>query len=158
MERINKFYLIIGLAITCCLFFGIAANADELDESTTITFSGPVEVPGQVLPAGTYLFKLADNGSDPNLVEIFNADGTRLHATLETIPTDLQKATDHTTVTLTKQGSGTPDALLKWIYPGDLTGHEFLYSAQQKKELVQNRQQTIVTHVNSTNSEAQAGE
>ena len=37
------------------------AYADEWDQKTIFTFSAPVEIPGQVLGAGTYVFKLADS-------------------------------------------------------------------------------------------------
>jgi hypothetical protein len=33
------------------------ASADDFDQKTVFTFSGPVEIPGQVLSAGTYVFK-----------------------------------------------------------------------------------------------------
>ena len=31
MEKVNKLYEILGLVIASCLFFAIAASADELD-------------------------------------------------------------------------------------------------------------------------------
>jgi hypothetical protein len=40
------------------------AFADTWDQRTTFTFSDPVEIPGQVLEAGTYVFKLADSASE----------------------------------------------------------------------------------------------
>jgi hypothetical protein len=88
MERINKFYMICGLVIASGLFFGIAANADEMDEATTMTFSAPVQIPGRVLPAGSYLFKLADTEPNLNMVRIFNADGAKLYGTVEPIPAE----------------------------------------------------------------------
>ena len=157
MKR-NKFNIMLGIAIALGLSFGVAAHADEADQATIITFSAPVEIPGQVLPAGKYLFKLAGNGSDPNFVQIFNADGTRLYATLSTIPTELQEPLDHTAVTLAEQGTGTPDALVKWFYPGSVTGHQFMYSSHEEKQLAQDRQQTIVANTGTTNSEVQAGD
>jgi hypothetical protein len=33
------------------------ASADDFDQKTVFTFSGPVEIPSQVLSAGTYVFK-----------------------------------------------------------------------------------------------------
>src|SRR5689334_17175274 len=84
MERINKLYIVIGAVIAIGLFFAIAANADESDEAMTVTFSTPVQIPGKVLPAGSYLFKLADDGSDPNVVQILNSDGTRLYEMVTT--------------------------------------------------------------------------
>ena len=50
----------------------VRANADLWDQRTIFTFSGPVEIPGQVLDAGTYVFKLADSSSDRNIVQVFN--------------------------------------------------------------------------------------
>ena len=63
-------------------------KADDWDKLTTVTFSGPVEIPGQVLPASKHLcvFKLLDSQSDRNIVQIFNADQTKLYATILAIP------------------------------------------------------------------------
>ena len=41
-----------------------SAKADEWNKKTVVTFSAPVEVPGKVLPEGTYVFKLADSQSN----------------------------------------------------------------------------------------------
>ena len=104
-----------------------------------------MEIPGKVLLAGTYVFKLADPESDSNVVQVFNADGTVLYATLPTIAADRQKPTGHTVITLAEQGTGEPDALLKWFYPGREIGNEFLYPEQKEKKLAHERQLTIVT-------------
>ena len=152
--KINKSYIAIGLIIAFTLFFELAAHADESDQVTTITFSQPIQIPGQVLAAGTYLFKLVDSNSNQNIVQVFNADRTVLYATLQTIATERQEPTGHTVVTLAKQGAGQPDALLKWFYPGRETGNEFLYPTQKEKELAQDRQQTIVAnHPTVSNSD-----
>jgi hypothetical protein len=37
--------------------------ADELNQKIAYTFSGPVEIPGQVLAAETYVIKLMDSPS-----------------------------------------------------------------------------------------------
>ena len=74
------------------------------------------------------------------------ADQTVLYATLETVPTQRREPTGFTTVSLAEQGSGKPVVLLKWFYPGNLTGHEFVYSQQQEKELAQNMQRTIAAN------------
>jgi hypothetical protein len=59
-------------------------------------------------------------------------------------------------ITLAEQGGGKPDALLKWFYPGLDTGHEFVYSEQQEKQLAQDTQQTIVAN-QSTNANSEMG-
>ncbi len=152
--KINKGYIVVGLIIAFSLFFGLAAHADESDQSTTITFSQPIQIPGQVLPAGAYLFKLEDSNSNQNIVQVFNADGTVLYATLQTIATERQEPTGHTMVALAEQGAGQPDALLKWFYPGRETGNEFVYTTQKEKEPAQDKQQTIVAnHPTVSNSD-----
>jgi hypothetical protein len=152
--KINKTYIAVGLIVAFSLFFGLAAHADEADESTTITFSQPIQIPGRVLPAGTYVFKLAST-DELNVVQVFNADRSVLYATLQTIATDRPEPTDHTVVALAEPGAGQPDVLLKWFYPGRETGKEFLYPQQKEKELAQDKQQTVVaTRPTVSNSDA----
>ena len=153
--KINKGYIAVALIIASTLFFGLAAHADESDQATKITFSQPVQIPGQVLPAGTYLFKLEDSDSSQNIVQIFNADRTVLYATLQTVATERREPTGFTVLALAEQGAGQPDALLKWFYPGRETGNEFVYSKQKEKELAQDRQQIVgANHTTAPNSDA----
>lgn len=152
--KINKGYIAVGLIIAFTLFFELAAHADEYDEATTMTFSQPVQIPGQVLPAGTYFLKLVDTSSDRNLVQIFNADRTVLYATLQTIPTERRDPTGDTVVAFADRGTGQPEALLKWFYPGRETGNEFVYPKQTEKELAQAKQETVVAkRVTASNSD-----
>jgi hypothetical protein len=108
MERINKLWIIVGMAIAYGLFFEIAAHADVLNQETIITLNQPVDIPGHALPAGTYMFKVADNVTDQNMVQIFNADGTKLYATIQTIPTVRQNATSNTAITLRSRSQASP--------------------------------------------------
>jgi hypothetical protein len=124
------------------LFLEVVAHADEGDQSIKITFSQATEIPGQILPAGTYLFKLADP-NELNLVRIFNSEGTRLYATLQTVTTERSKPTGDTVVVLAEQPDGRPETLVKWFYPGNTSGHELVYSKQEEQQLAQDRQQTI---------------
>jgi hypothetical protein len=103
------------------------------------------------------MFKLAEYGSDQNLVQIFNAGGTKLYATLMTVPTYRQNVTGNTTVILTEQGSGQPDALTKWYYPGEETGHQFLYPTHEEKQLEKDRMEAIMAHPQPANSRVRAG-
>jgi hypothetical protein len=91
--KLHKLYIAMGLMIAFGLFFELAAHASEANESTQITFGAPVQIPGQVLPAGTYTFQKASPNLDPNLVEIFNADGTVLYATVQTVSAERAEPT-----------------------------------------------------------------
>ena len=57
-------------------------HADEWDKKTNVTFNEPVEVPGVVLPAGSYVFKLADSESDRHIVQVFSKDQRHVYATI----------------------------------------------------------------------------
>jgi len=142
--RINKFALAFGFAIASALFLEVAAHADESDQATKITFSQPIEIPGQVLPAGTYLFKLA-NSDNMNIIQIFNADGTRLHTTLQAIAAErTEDGTGDTVIVMADHGAERTEALVKWFYAGNTEGHEFVYSKQEKQQLAQGQQRTII--------------
>jgi hypothetical protein len=154
--RINKLYIVLGLVIAFGVFFEFAAHADEMNESTKITFSAPVQIPGQVLPAGTYLFEQADPNADLNVIQIFNADRTVLYATLETISTERAEPTGDTAITLAEPETGNP-VLVKWFYPGRDTGHEFVYPNQEEQQIAQSKQETFVGNQLAPSAEA-AGE
>jgi hypothetical protein len=155
--KINKSYIVVGLIIAFTMFFELAAHADEFDEATTITFSQPVQIPGNVLPAGSYLFELVDHGSEPNVVQVFSADRSVLYGTFLTIATERQQPADDTTVTLAEPESGGPAALVKWFYPGREIGNELVYSQQTEKELAQGSQQTIVANQASMSNSDSTG-
>lgn len=140
--KFKKLAFVVAFVLSAILFAEVALHADERDQSTKVTFSKSIEIPGQFLSAGTYLLKVGDS-NDLNLVQIFNADGTRLYATLQTISTQRSEATEGTVLTLARQPNGRPNALLKWFYPGETTGREFVYPKQEEQQLTQYRQQTI---------------
>ena len=50
-------------------------HADAFDQATKFTFSQPVQIPGRILPAGTYWFKLLDS-SNRQVVEVLAEDRT----------------------------------------------------------------------------------
>jgi hypothetical protein len=140
--KINKVALLIAFAIASVLFLEVAARADEMDQSIKITFSQAIEIPGQVLPAGTYLFKLADP-NNLDVVRIFNSEGTRLYATLQTITAERRMPSGHTVVTLAEQPDGRPETLLQWFYPGSTSGHELVYPKQEEQQIAHDQQQTV---------------
>jgi len=103
------------------------AAADDFDQKTVFTFSGPVEIPGQVLSAGTYVFKLADSSSDRNIVQVFNKDETNLYGTFLAIPDYRIKPAGKTIITFEERPAGSPEAVKAWFYPGENYGRDFVY-------------------------------
>ncbi len=66
MKSLEAVRIMCGVALIGGLFAS-AAKADDWDQKTIVTLSGPVEIPGvhlkgwSILPAGTYVFKLLDS-------------------------------------------------------------------------------------------------
>jgi len=149
--KFGKLAFVVAFVLTAILFAEVAVHAEEADQYTKITFSKPIQIPGQVLPAGTYVFKLMSR-DNLDLVQIFNAGGTRLYATLETVSTESMEPSGDTIITLEEQPNG-PAALVKWFYPGNTIGHEFVYPKQEKQQLAESHQQTI-----TVKESAQAGD
>jgi LPXTG-motif cell wall-anchored protein len=135
-------YLSAGL-----LAYGIAipprASADEWNEKTIFTFSGPVEIPGRVLDPGTYVFKLADSLSDRNIVEVFNKNENHLYGIFLAIPDYHLKPAGKPIITFEERAAGAPEAVKAWFYPGDNYGHEFVYPKVRAAELARVNHQPV---------------
>jgi len=111
------------------------ARADEWNKKTRMTFSQPVEIPGQILPAGTYTFVLLDSPADRHIVQIFDADGSHIIATVLAINNYRLRPTGDTVVKFAERAGDNPEALKAWFYPGDNFGQEFVYPKQRAIEL-----------------------
>jgi hypothetical protein len=120
------------------------AHADQNNQETIVTFSQPVQIPGRVLPAGTYVFVLPDEANDHFQVRVFNADHTTLIATLLTVNAERPRPTDNTVFGLAERGSSQPEAIVTWFYPGETSGHEFLYPKPIQQELASAKIVTVV--------------
>jgi LPXTG-motif cell wall-anchored protein len=131
------------VAMICCFVFVALAitpqvKADEFNKKTTMTFSEPFEVPGveaQILPAGTYVFKILDSLYDRNIVQISYAEETHVYTTILAIANYRLKATDKTVLTFGERGEGQPQAIKAWFYPGETWGQEFVYTKKRAIEL-----------------------
>ncbi|MFZ0731333.1 MAG: hypothetical protein WAM79_03305 [Candidatus Sulfotelmatobacter sp.] len=121
-----------GLILACGVLLP-AAHADEWNQRTELSFNQPVALPHVTLPAGTYWFVLANGPANRNIVEVFSKNWNNEYATLLTVPAIRPESTNRTELTFAERPSAEPQALLKWYYPGRLTGHEFLYRARQEK-------------------------
>jgi len=119
----------------CLLLFGATffvpkVQADESDKKTIMTVNEPIQVPGKVLPAGTYVLRLLDS-NDRTLVAIYNADGRHLITTVLGVPDYRRETTSEAILQLEDRPDGGPAALTAWFYPGDNFGVEFVYPTQK---------------------------
>jgi hypothetical protein len=111
-------------------YFAPKVRADEADKKTIVTVNEAVQVPGKVLPAGTYVFKLLDP-NERTLVAIYDANDMHLITTVQGIAEERTETPDKAILQLEERPSGQPQALKAWFYPGDNTGVEFVYPTQK---------------------------
>src|SRR5579862_6403470 len=94
----RKAFITVGLVLASLVMLPVA-HADEWDQASKLTFSQSVQIPGHVLPAGTYWFVLADSIGNRNIVQVFNSNRSTLYATILTIDSNRLHPTDSTTIT-----------------------------------------------------------
>ena len=135
MNKSKWFIVTFCLVVLCALATPNALMADEWDKATKLTFSEPIEVPGLVLPAGTYWFTLADSDSDRNIVQIWDADRMHLVTTILAIPDYRLQPTGKTVVHFEERPSDQPEAIHSWFYPGANYGEEFVYPKARATQL-----------------------
>jgi hypothetical protein len=136
----------IVLTLGCALLFAVSvATAGQWDKKTTVTFSGPVELPGVVLPAGTYVFILADTPSSRHVVQVFNPDQNHLYGTFLALPNIRLTRTGDTVIRFDERAANKPQALRAWFYPGDSWGHEFVYPKVRAEQLAETTHQMVLS-------------
>ncbi|HEY5219679.1 MAG TPA: hypothetical protein VIJ16_07710, partial [Gemmatimonadaceae bacterium] len=124
-------FKILCCAVALAAFTVPSAHADDWNKKTLLTFSGPVQVPGTTLPAGTYMFKLADLETNRHVVQIFDKDGGKLIATFMTVADYKSDVPKNNVVMFQERPKGMAPAIQAWWYVGDTTGDEFVYPKTQ---------------------------
>lgn len=116
------------------------------NQDTYFTFSQAVELPGKTLPAGTYLFVLADGASNRHVVRVMSKDRKEVQTTLFAIPSySLDRPSDKPTVRFLEAPASGPQAIKAWFYPGRTVGHEFIYPREQAMRLARRVQEPVLT-------------
>jgi hypothetical protein len=153
----QKAFITLGLLLAFTIILPVA-RADEFNQASKITFNHPVQIPGRVLPAGTYWFVLADDFANRNIVQIFNSDRSTLDATVFTNSIESLTTTDNTAITFAEREPMQPETILSWVYPGRTSGHQFVYSTKEAQELAQVKHRTIVAKAQNKHQVAVAGD
>jgi len=145
MKSIRKIALAGAFATVAMLPLNAAAQGLP-NQDTFFTFSQAVELPGATLPAGTYLFRLADGATNRHVVRVMSEDRQKLHTTLLAIPNySLDEASDEPEVRFMEGPETGPQAVKVWFYPGRTVGHEFIYPRAQALKIAQRTGETVLT-------------
>jgi hypothetical protein len=133
MKSIKALGLVLSAGAFCAL--SSPMQAYSWDETTYVTFAAPVKVPGTVLPAGTYVFKLADSYTNRDIVQIMSPDKTKIYATVVAVPAYRQQPINGTVITFAASPvAAAPDAIQAWFYPLMTYGHKFVYLNPSRKQ------------------------
>src|SRR6266508_1064952 len=140
----HKLRLLSGVAMLVA-FLAPAAHADEWTKLTYFTFSAPVEVPGMVLPAGTYKFELADPDASRRVVRISEKEGGKIQGIFLSIPDQTLQPSDKPLVMFKEAPAGAPEAVKAWFYPGETIGYEFVYPHDQALKIAKASHQAVLS-------------
>jgi hypothetical protein len=135
--KCGKILPLLSFGLLCVAFVAPRAKADEWNQKITFTFDEPVEIPGQVLAAGSYVFKVADINSDRDVVQVFDKNEDHLIGTFLAIPDYRLTPSGKPVITFEERAAGAPMAVRAWFYPGDNYGHEFVYPKTEALRLAQ---------------------
>lgn len=133
--RVRNLLSIILSLVAVGLLCSLPAGATAWDKQTKVTFSEPVEVPGAILPAGTYEFILAAPNQNRSVVQIWNEDHTKLYTTFIAINNYRLTPSEKTVITFSERPREKPVAIHEWFYPGENFGKEFVYPEDRAFEL-----------------------
>ena len=127
------FSLAASAALGTALLVGIAstAKAESPMDRAVVTFDRPVEVPGRVLPPGSYVFKSIGNDE---LVQVFSADQKHLFATVTVVPQDrpANDTDNQCHVDLGKVRADAPQEVEGFFLSGRATGFQFIYPTHRR--------------------------
>ncbi len=126
------------------------ARADEFNKQTILTFSGPVQIPGVTLPAGTYQFKLADIQGQRHIVQVFDKDGRKAYGTFMTVPVQSAMLPPRPIIMFAERPAGQPQAVRVWYYPGDRIGDEFVYPKAQATAIAKAAHEPVLAFTDDT--------
>ena len=135
-----------------------AARADEWNKKTILTFSGPVQIPGATLPAGSYVFKLADIAGNRHVVQVFDKDEKKIYTTMLAIPNERLEPADEPVILFAERASGSPQAVKVWFYPGDRVGNEFVYPKSQAMRIAKETHSSVLAMNDDSTAPGTAGE
>ena len=106
-------------------------GASEFDNKTIVSFSSPVEISGQLLPAGTYVFKTLGNNRE--IVEVMNLAQNHLYGAFQANHIDAPAVPVEARIELSEGNGNSPEAVHAWFYPGASQGWEFPASKNRKQ-------------------------
>jgi len=131
-----------------------ALHADDFTKLTLLTFSGPVDVPGITLPAGTYRFELADPTTGRRVIKVSDKEGSKTYGMFISVPNQRMTPADKPVVMFREAAAGAPPAVQAWFYPGETYGYEFAYPHDQALKIAKATHQPVLSYTDRSDASA----
>ena len=118
-----------SMLIGGALFVAVAASgtaSSDPHQTTYLTFSGPISLPGVALGSGTYTFELASPATSRDLVVVMNRERNRVYYlgfTQDVERPDRQEDD----ITFGESAAGQAPPITAWYPRGEKHGHRFIY-------------------------------
>ena len=148
MKRLTSVAAAAFTAAFLTVAINVSAQDSNINQRTFLTFSGPVQLPGVTLPAGKYVFRLA-NTSLHNVMQVFDGEEKDIIGQWFFIPKnrtteEANAANGKPVVTFMEVPEGVTPAVKYYFYPTDLTGKEFIYPKDQALKLAAASKQPVL--------------
>ncbi len=96
--------------------------------TTYFTFSRSVQLPGVTLPAGTYIFEVANPEGQGDIVRVLSRDRKQVFLMKFTRPIYREAKGDlKASISLGEAPAGTPPPVKAWYPQSETRGREFMY-------------------------------
>src|SRR5689334_3152243 len=157
MKRFTSIAAAVFTAVFLAAAIAVSAQDSNVNQRTYLTFSGPVQMPGVTLPAGKYVFRLADTALH-NVMQVYDGEEKHIIGQWFFVPRNRteEQASDANgkpVVMFREMPEGMTPAIQYFFYPTDLTGKEFIYPKDQAVKIAAATHQSVL----ATDSDASGG-
>jgi hypothetical protein len=122
-RRVTACGAILGLVMVVSVF-----GWDNPSRTTSLTFSGPVRLPGVTLGAGTYVFELAAPETSADIVRVLSKDRSQVYFAAFTESVDRPAGvTADRQISFGEASAGVASPITAWYPAFESRGHRFIY-------------------------------
>ena len=121
-------HMLFGVVLLAVFATSATSAMVESRRTTYFTFSRTVQMPGVALPAGTYIFEVANPNENSDIVRVLSRDRKTVH--LMQFTRFVQRASTgdlKATIALGETPAGTPPPVKAWYPQSETRGREFIY-------------------------------
>lgn len=121
-------YTFCGVALLVVLATSSTGAFVNANRTTYFTFSKAVQLPGVVLPAGTYVFEIVNPNTSSDVVKVQSRDRSKLYLMQITLKVERPRSGNMKTALVLGEGpAGNPPAVKSWFPQDETIGRQFIY-------------------------------